>query len=77
MFTTKGHNVGTNQLLCDPNTGGSAKEVSGHGLVLAMHLNKQFVGSSKLIQTLNDDSSTLIRDVHCMKPLQKLSCVVS
>ena len=77
MFTGKGLIVGTNKLLCDTAMGGSSMEVSGHGLVLAMHLKQQFSSTTNLIQVLKDDSSTLISDVHCMKPLQKLTSAVS
>ena len=75
MFTGRGHNVGINELLCDHTMGGSNEEVSGHGLVLAMHLHRQFNSAPELIQILSDDSSTLVKDVHCMKPLQRLSSV--
>ena len=52
--------------------GGSSTAVSGHGLVLALHLQRQLKSSSKLIQLLRDDQSTFVRNIHCVKPLQTL-----
>ena len=53
-------------------TGGSSSDVSGHGLMFALHLRRQLKSTSKLIQLLRDDQSTLIKNIHCVKPLQTL-----
>ncbi len=63
---------GVNSLLDDETTGGSTTSVSGHGLVLALHLQNQFNSTSKLIEMLRDSQSELVRNIHCMKPLQTL-----
>jgi len=52
--------------------GGSSSGVYGHGLMLALHLQRQLKNTSKLIQLLRDDRSTLVSDIHCVKPLQDL-----
>ena len=61
--------TGVNSILDDERTGGSSTDVSGHGLVFALHLQRQLRSSSKLIQLLRDDQSTLVRSIHCLKPL--------
>jgi len=58
--------------LDEESMGGSNTAVSGHGLVLALHLQRQLKSSSKLIQLLRDDQSTFVRNIHCVKPLQTL-----
>ena len=64
--------TGVNALLDDENTGGSSSDVSGHGLMFALHLQRQLKSTSKLINLLQDDQSTLIKNIHCVKPLQTL-----
>ena len=63
---------GINTLLNDETTGGSTTSISGHGLVLALHLQRQLNSSRKLIDMLRDSHSTLVRNIDCMKPLQAL-----
>jgi len=67
--------TGVNSILDEESMGGSSTAVSGHGLVLALHLQRQLKSSSKLIQLLRDDQSTFVRNIHCVKPLQTLSQV--
>lgn len=52
--------------------GGGSSDVSGHGLVIALHLQRQLKSNSKLIQLLSDDQSTLVKHIQCVKPLQTL-----
>ena len=52
--------------------GGSATDVSGHGLVLALHLLKQLNSPRAFAQMLQDDRSTLVMNFSCVKPLQHL-----
>ena len=61
-----------NSILADESMGGSSTAVSGHGLVFALHLQRQLKSSSKLIQLLCDDQSTFVRSIPCVKPLQTL-----
>ena len=61
-----------NSILADESMGGSSTAVSGHGLVLALHLQRQLNSTSKLMQLLRDDHSTLVRNIHCVKPLWTL-----
>ena len=63
---------GVNPVLNDESTGGSDNTVNGHGLVLALHLQRQLNSSSKLTEMLKDTQSTLMRNIHCIKPLQDL-----
>ena len=64
-----------NQLLGDESMGGSNTTVSGHGLVLALYLQKQLNSPTRLLKLLRDDHSTLVRDIPCVKPLQTLIVV--
>ena len=61
-----------NAFLDDKSTGGSSSDVSGHGLMFALHLQRKLKSTSKLIQLLQDEQSTLIKNIHCVKPLQTL-----
>ncbi len=63
---------GVNSLLDDPLTGGSATAISGHGLVLALHLQRQLHSTDQLLKLLREDDSSLVESIHCMKPLQPL-----
>ncbi len=63
---------GVNFLLRDEAFGGSATSVSGHGVVLALHIQQQLKSSRKLTDMLQNDQSTLVRDFSCMKPLHTL-----
>ena len=61
-----------NPLLEDVTMGGSHSLVSGHALVFALHLQKELSSSTKLIQMLSNDQSTLVKGMPCVKPLQTL-----
>ena len=62
-----------NQLLDDDSMGGgNAATVSGHGLVLAMYLQRQLNSPTQMLQLLTDDKKAYLT---CMKPLQELITV--
>lgn len=52
--------------------GGSQAAASCHGLVLALHLKLQTNSAERLLQMLQDNEGTLVRDVHGIKFLQPL-----
>ena len=68
---------GVNPLLDDTSMGGGSDAVGGHALVLALHVQKQLNSSSKLVQMLKDDGSTLVKTINCVKPLQSLIQVIA
>ena len=73
LFNTK-LNQRVKPLFTDEATGGSRNStcISWHALVLAMHLRNLFNNPWELVQLLSDDTSTLVKDFHFMKPLQTL-----
>jgi len=69
-----------NAVLNNESFGGSSSTVSGHGLVLALHLQRQLKSSRKLIEMFVQEesvsegapTSSSVRTVECTKGLQSL-----
>ncbi len=74
-----------NPLLNDESFGGSSSTVSGHGLVLALHLQRQLKSSKKLIEMFIEEEdvpegtskSSSVRTIECTRGLQSLVKVSS
>ena len=61
-----------NRNLNDESFGGNHTKPSCHGLVLAMHLKKQMMSRERLVRILQDDDSTLVKNIAAAKLMQPL-----
>ena len=61
-----------NRNLNDKSFGGSQTKPSCHGLVLAMHLKQQMMSRERLVRILQDNGSTLVKNIPVAKLMQSL-----